>query len=535
MHKHLSELTNESGPEVAPQRDARANEREFSSWITKAAQGVCSMLENQDLREVTIAKLQAGYDTGTWTARDVVAWYLDRIERLDRSGPTLNALISVNAHVLEQADDLDARRAGGGRVGPLHGVPVLIKDQIDVAEMPTTCGSVLFRDNWPRRDAHVVARLRAAGALMLGKTTLGEMGAGDTHGSLFGSTRNVYDLERTAGGSSGGSGAAVSANLGAVSLGQEGYASIRRPSTWNGVVGMRPSIGLVGRGGVYDGWPSVLGSVGPMTRTVEDAAKLLDVMIGYDPSDPVTAHGVGRIRESFATGLSADALQGARIGVLRTPFGAGVDPDAPDFARVDAVFERGLEGLAAAGAILIDPIEIPDLVELIARRAHHPMHGSEAFAHYAAGLANPPFRTKADAMASPAYQDVSIQMKQRWARDATQAEYATFLEARDVLRTNLLKVMADNGLDAIVHKAIEHEPTLIRDGVNPPYVNHKGAPHINTYLGDVPSIVVPAGMTSAGLPAGLCFLGRPYDDVAMVRFAYAFEQQANGRVPPEMF
>lgn len=491
-------------------------------------------MNNLDLTEITISRLQDGYRSGAWTARDVVVWYLDRIRRMDKQGAALNAVISINDRIEEQAEELDARLAAGGMVGPLHGVPILIKDQIDVAEMPTTCGSVLFRDNWPRRDASVIARLRAAGALMLGKTTLGEMGAGDTHGSLFGSTRNVYDPERTAGGSSGGSGAAVSANFATVALGQEGYASIRRPSTWNGVVGMRPSTGLVSRGGVYDGWPSVLGSVGPMTRTVEDAARLLDVMVGYDPADPVTAHGVGRLRGPFVEALAADGLRGVRLGVLRTPFGSGVEPAAADFARVEAVFDKGLEALAAAGATLVDPIEIADLVALIARRAHHPTHGAEAFATYAAGLPEPPFRSKAEAMASAVYDDVSIPMKQRWSRDPTPAEYASFLEARDVLRTNLLKVMADHGLDAIVHKAIEHEPTLIRDGVNPPYVNHKGAPHINTYLGDVPSIVVPAGLTSAGLPAGLCFLGRPYDDVAMIRYAHAFEQQAQARVVPDL-
>ncbi len=465
----------------------------------------------------------------------MVAWYLDRIERIDRAGPALNSIISVNESIIDQAREQDARLAATGQlVGPLHGVPVLIKDQIDAMEMPTTCGSVIFRDNWPKRDATVIAKLREAGALMLAKTTLGEMGAGDTHGSLFGSTRNVYDQERTAGGSSGGSGAAVSANLGAVSLGQEGYASIRRPSTWNGVVGMRPSIGLVSRGGVYDGWPSVLGSVGPMTRTVEDAARLLDSMIGYDPIDPVTAHGYGKIKESFVDALSADGLKGVRLGVLRTPFGAGVEPDAADFKRVEAVFETGLKALAAAGAELVDPIGIPDLTALIAQRAHHPAHGAGAFAEYVSRLENPPFRSKAEAMASPAFAEVTPQMKQRWSRDNTAEEYARFLEARDVLKTALLKVMADHGLDAIVHKAIEHEPTLIRDGVNPPYVNHKGAPHINTYLGDVPSIVVPAGLTSAGLPAGICFLGRPYDDVAMIRYAYAFEQQAKGRVAPRL-
>ena len=158
-----------------------------------------------------------------------------------------------------------------------------MKDQADIEGMPTTLGSVLFKDYMPGRDCFVVAKLKKAGVIFLGKVTLGELGGGDTHGSLFGSTRNVYDLERTAGGSSGGSGASVSANFCTVAVGQEGFASIRRPAIWNGVVGMRPTIGLVSRGGVYGGWPTINGSLGPMARTVTDLAKLLDGMVGYDP------------------------------------------------------------------------------------------------------------------------------------------------------------------------------------------------------------------------------------------------------------
>lgn len=486
----------------------------------------------QDIAEITITRLQEGYAAGEWTVREVVEWYLDRIARLDKAGPAINAVISTSASALDDADALDRHFREHGPMGPLHGVPILIKDQIDARELPTTCGSILFRNNWPRRDATVIAQLRAAGALMLGKTTLGEMGAGDTHGSLFGSTRNVYDLERTAGGSSGGSGAAVSANFCTVALGQEGYASIRRPSIWNGVVGMRPSTGLVSRGGVYDGWPSVMGSIGPMTRTVEDAARLLDALVGYDPLDPITAHGVGKLQGRFTDALHPDGLRGVRLGVLRTPIGDGSEPDAPDFARVGEVFETALGALRAAGAELVDPIEIEGLTELLACRASHPTHGADAFETYAADLPDAPYRTKAEAMASPEYPDVTIMMQKRWARESTPEAYGRYLEARDLLMTRLLKVMADNRLDAIVHKAIEHEPTLIRDGVNPPYVNHKGAPSINTFLGTVPSIVVPAGYTSVGLPAGIAFLGRPYDDLAMVRYAYAFERETGARRPP---
>ncbi len=192
---------------------------------------------------------------------------------------------------------------------------------------------------------------KKAGAIIIGKATLGELGGGDTHGSLFGSTKNPYDLERTAGGSSGGSGASVSANFCTVAVGQEGFASIRRPSTWNCVSGMRPTAGLVSRGGVYAGWPSVNGSLGPMARTVTDLAKLLDNMVGYDPDDPVTARGVGRMPESFTKFLDHNGLKGARIGILRESMGYDAEPGSEDFAKITEVFDKAVNDLKAAGAV----------------------------------------------------------------------------------------------------------------------------------------------------------------------------------------
>ena len=232
---------------------------------------------------------------------------------------------------MEEADRLDAAFKTSGFVGPLHGIPVIMKDQADITGLPTTLGSVLFKDYMPDRDCFVAAKLKKAGVIFIGKATLGELGGGDTHGSLFGSTRNVYDLERTAGGSSGGSGASVSANFCAVAVGQEGFASIRRPSIWNGVVGMRPTMGLVSRGGVYGGWPTINGSLGPMARTVTDAAKLLDSMVGYDPDDPVTGYGVGNTADSYSATLDKAALKGARIGILRETMGYAAEPDKRRF------------------------------------------------------------------------------------------------------------------------------------------------------------------------------------------------------------
>jgi Asp-tRNA(Asn)/Glu-tRNA(Gln) amidotransferase A subunit family amidase len=482
--------------------------------------------------DTTIADIHAAYRSGTLTARQLVEMYFDRIAAYDQQGPAINAIISTNPKALEEADRLDAAFRDTGPVGPLHGIPLIMKDQGDVAEMPTTLGSVLFEGHMPGRDAFVVARLKKAGAIFIAKATLGEMGAGDTHGSLFGSTRNVYDLERTAGGSSGGSGAGVSANFATVAIGQEGFASIRRPAIWNGVAGMRPTAGLVSRTGVFAGWPSINGSLGPMARSVVDMATVLDSMVGFDPDDPITARGVGNAPDSYSSLLDAGALKGARIGILREPMGFHAEPCSDDFNKVTEVFDQAVDDLRKAGAEIVDPVVIPDLKALLAKRARGVGDDDAAFREYVAGCANAPFASRDAVRASPLYQQASRGVHERWRSEGTaEAEYE-YLKARETLMTNLLKMMADHRLDAIVHKAVEHQPTLIRDGVNPPFVDQKGAPHINTFLVFVPSVVVPAGFTSDDLPTGITFLGRPYDDANMIRFAYAFEQATNHRRAP---
>ena len=484
------------------------------------------------VQETTIADVHAAYARGVLTARQLVQAYLDRIEAYDQKGPSINALISINPLALQQADALDAAFRQSGPVGPLHGIPIIVKDQINVVGMKTTLGSVLFCDYQPEREGFAIAKLRAAGAIFLGKATLGELGGGDTHGSLFGSTRNVYDLARTAGGSSGGSGASVSANFCTVALGQEGFSSIRRPAIWNGVVGMRPTMGLVSRDGVYGGWPAMNGSVGPMARTVADAANVLDGMVGYDPRDPATAYGVGRLAGSYARDLRNDALCGARLGILREPMGFKTETDSDDFKKVDEVFNQAVAELRSAGAEVSDPIEIPDLRKLLATRAKDAAVDDAMFELFFAE-GNAPFATRQEAMASPLFAKVVKGSQQRWMPDAPEKHHA-YLKARDVLMTNLLKVMADHRLDAIIHKAVEHQPTLIEHGIKPPFVDQKGAPHINTFLMFVPSVVVPAGFTRDGLPAGITFLGRPYDDAKMLQLAFAYEQATLHRRPPAL-
>ncbi len=485
-----------------------------------------------DILETTIDQVHAAYKSGTLTCRQLVQMYLDRIAAFDQKGPAINAIISLNPDALKEAERLDAAWKVSGAVGPLHGIPIIMKDQGDATPMPTTLGSLLFKDYYPERDAFVVDKLKKAGAIILAKATLGELGGGDTHGSLFGSTKNPYDLERTAGGSSGGSAASVSANFSTVAVGQEGFASIRRPSTWNCVSGMRPTAGLVSRTGVYAGWPSVNGSLGPMARTVTDLAKLLDVMVGYDPEDPVTARGVSHIPESFTQFLDQNGLQGARIGILRESMGYDAEPGSADFNKITEVFDRAVADLKAAGAEIVDPVVIANLKALLAKRAGSFADEEESFKNFLARSEKPPYASRAQAMRSPEFQKVVKGARERWARSPSADAHYQYLKAKEELMTNLLQVMAEQKLDAIVHKSVEHQPTLIKDGINPPYVDQKGAPHINTFLVYVPSIVVPAGFTRDNLPAGVTFLGRPYDDGNMIKFAFAYEQATRHRKPP---
>jgi len=483
------------------------------------------------LMEATVADIHTAFASGDLSARELVEMYLARIAAYDQQGPTINAVITLNEHALAEADALDAYYKASGPKGSLHGIPILVKDQVDTVGMPTTLGSVLFKDYFPDTEGMAIQQVKAAGAIILGKVTLGELGGGDTHGTLFGSTRNPYDLERTAGGSSGGSGASAAANFATLTIGQEGFASIRRPSAWNSCVGMRPTVGIVSRAGAYGGGPERQGSLGPITRTVEDLARLLDVLKGYDPEDPATAYAVGRVPESYAVGLDRSALQGARIGIIRESMASNSEPDSADYQQVTAVFDQAITDLEAAGATVVDPITIPSLNELLAKRAGAP--GEANFLEWMLRSKNPPYPTMADLEATPEYEEIWKRRSAGRPRVAPTAEaHYAYLVAREKLMANVLKVMADHQLDAIVHKTVEHTPTLIKDGVNPPYINMKGAPHLNTFLWDVPSITVPAGFTEAGLPAGITFLGRPFTDADMIRYAYAYEQATNHRVPP---
>ena len=298
---------------------------------------------------------------GRTTARDIAAAHLARITAYDKQGPTINALIALNPRALEDADALDRERRERGPRGPLHGIPLVIKDNYETADMPTTGGSVALAGFRPGRDAVQVAKLRAAGAVILGKTNLHELAAGIiTISSLGGQTRNPYDLARTPGGSSGGTAAAVAASFAMGGMASDTCGSIRIPAANNNLFGLRGTLGLSSRTGIIPlSHTQDIG--GPLARTVTDLALLLDATVGDDPADAITAGGRDRRPESFRDGLSAGALKGTRIGVLKNLFGA-----APEDAEVSGIVRKALDEMKAQGAEIVE-ITIPGLDEVVDR------------------------------------------------------------------------------------------------------------------------------------------------------------------------
>jgi amidase len=487
--------------------------------------------------EASIDDIHTALRSGRLTTRQVVQSYLDRINTYDKQGPNINSVITINPNALAEADRLDAAFPTSGLVGPLHGIAILVKDEIDTSGMPTTLGTLVFRDYRPPKDAFVIDKLRKAGAIILGKSTLSEFAAGDTYGSIFGVTRNPYDLERTVGGSSGGSGAALAANFSTVTIGEETVASIRRPAAWNAVVSLRPTPGLVSRTGMWDGYPTLHAQMGPMARTVRDLAKLLDGMVGYDVEDPVTALGVGKVEGSYTKYLDQGALNGARIGILRESIGNQSEPNALDFKIVDAAFEKNVAELKAAGAILIDPIVIPNLKRLLATRERNPIETDAALELYLARNPGSPFKTRQDIISSPdidkSFPPPNVARYKTPSAPLNAARYVEYVRARDELMISIAKIIADNKLDAIVHKSVEHEPSLIKNGINPPYETTRGVPTLNTFLIFAASMTVPSGFTSNNLPVGITFFGLPYSEPMLLKLAYSYEQATHHRVPPK--
>ena len=484
------------------------------------------------LEEATVATIHAAFRAGTLTATQLVQGYLARIAAYDRRGPALQALITVNPKALEEAARLAAEyRAKKGRVGPLHGIPVILKDNFDTKDMPTTGGNVAMRDSRPASDAFTVARMRAAGALILAKGNLQEFARGGVSiSSLGGQVRNPYDLTRTPGGSSGGTGAAIAANFAVLGTGSDTGQSIRSPASANALVGVRPTRGLVSRGGVMPN-SFTQDEVGPIARTVKDAALLLGVMAGFDPRDPVTALGVGKAPASYAAALDARALRGARIGVLGNLYG-----QEPRHAEVNRVMEEAMRTMEAQGATLVR-FTLPEFDALAANVSTDRWEARAAFDKYFAelGPGQPvtSFRQLVDSRtASP---DIQKTMEAEIAIEDGLADpsYRERMLHRDKLRVLVAAKMAELALDAILYP-------LQRVLVAP--VGQADQPERNGVLSHgtgFPAVTFPAGFSAPtasapiGIPIGAELLATDFSEPRLLALAYAFEQATHARKAPQ--
>jgi amidase len=490
--------------------------------------------------EASIAQLQSEMGSGRLTAHALTAHYLTRIDALDRNGPQLHAVIEVNPDALAIADALDVERKAGHVRGPLHGIPVLIKDNIATADaMQTTAGSLALVGHKPPHDAFIVSRLRDAGAVILGKTNLSEWANWrSTHATSGwsgrgGQTRNPYALDRNPCGSSAGSGAAIAANLAVVAVGTETDGSIVCPSSINGLVGIKPTLGTVSRSGIIPIAASQ-DTAGPMARSVADAAILLDVLAASDPEDVVTAKSRGRApKRGFAGVLDGEGLKGARIGVIRKL--AGFHPE------VDTAFDAAIEALKKAGATVIDDVTLPYLGKYDDdENAVLQYEFKDGIARYLATLIDPAApRTLADLIAFNT-RESSREMPLFEQELFDQSEARGPLSDADYRKAHAraLRLAGRLGIDAALKS--KHLDALIAPTIGPAWVND----YINGdhYLGGTisqapaiagyPHVTVPMGAVR-GLPVGLSFVGPAWSDAKLIRYADTFERATRARRPPD--
>ena len=490
-----------------------------------------------ELDEVTIPELQEGMKSGKFTARSVVEKYTARIEEIDKSGPAINSVIEMNPDAPAIAEALDRERKAKGPRGPLHGIPVLVKDNIDTADrMMTTAGSLALVGWKPPKDSFVVQKLRAAGAVILGKTNLSEWAnirsSHSTSGwsGRGGLTRNPYALDRNACGSSSGTGAGISANLAAVGIGTETDGSIVCPSSSNGLAGIKPTVGLVSRAGIIPISHSQDGA-GPMCRTVRDAAILLGALAGVDPGDPATAANGGKAQTDYAQYCDASGLKGARIGVARKYFGFN---DA-----VDAMMERSLDLMKTEGATLIDPADIETFGKFGASELLVLMYELKADLNaYLARLGpDAPVHTLKDVIdfndrnrqKEMPYFGQDLFLKAEAKGPLTDKEYVDAL-AKDhqLARAEGIDALMDkHQLDAIV--APTAGPAWLTDLINGDH--DSGGSSNAAAVAGYPNINVTAG-SIYGLPVGISFFGRAWSEPTLIKLAYSFEQASKARQTP---
>ena len=489
-----------------------------------------------DLDQATIADLSTAFAAGTLTSEQLVQRFLARIDAYDRKGPSIHAVMALNPKALELARSLDAERKAKGPRSPLHGIPVVLKDNVDTADLPTTGGSVLLEGSLPPDDAFIVKKLRAAGAIILAKVNLSEFASAAPLSSLGGQTLNPHDLTRTPSGSSGGTGAAIAAGYAVLGIGTDTGGSVRGPSTANGIVGLKPTLGLLSRDGII---PLALSfdTAGPMARSVYDIAAMLGVMAGVDASDAATTRGQGRASTDYTTFLKSDALKGARIGVARDFFGADEE--------VDWVMESALDAMRRSGATTVD-VRYPRWILDGKGEFYNAVRWPEFPVQIAQYLATtgPKYPKTLDELIARARQFTStrdggvVPNNPRWSlfvreQSSGSLDDPRYLAVRDhvlpAVRMVVEGMLAEQKLDAIVYPTSSRRPALLAGPADPP--STPSATNIANLTG-FPDLIVPAGFTSGALPVGISFFGPAFSEARLLALGYAFERVTQARRLP---
>lgn len=482
-----------------------------------------------DVSELSITDIHQAYKAGEYTSEQLVNAYLKQIKKFNDK---LNAITTINPEAIKIAQKLDVEYQKTGKLRPLHGIPILVKDNINTKGLATTGGSLALQNFVPDEDAFIIKKLLKAGAIIIAKTNMAEwaFSAKHTESSTFGTTHNPYNLDYVPAGSSGGTAAGVASNLGTIGLGTDTGNSIRGPSSHNALVGFRTTIGLISREGII---PLILRNdvVGPMCRSVEDATKVLDVMVGYDPKDPVTKNSKGKIPDNYTQFLQKDGLKGARIGVLRE-----ISNDHPD-PEVLALFEKSLVDMQNLGAEIVDTINIPDFATL-KKNQWCVEFRKDIEAYLATYVKNDTIQTIEDIVrigTSSTYAKKQLEFFGSNSGRMGNPEITCGGLYDDVkrvaFREAIEKRIDELKLDAIVYPTWNNKPARIvafekeYKGDNSQII----APHTGQ-----PAFTVPMGFTKGKLPAGLQFLGSMYDEPTLIKLVYSYEQGAKHRVPPNL-
>ncbi|MBT8220647.1 MAG: amidase [Bacteroidia bacterium] len=482
-----------------------------------------------DLAELTIEDIHQAFQEGKYNSQNLVQAYIERIENYN---DTINAISIINPDAMNSAKLLDEEMAKSGKLRPLHGIPLLVKDNINTRGLPTTAGALSLKDYVPEEDAFIIKKLVDAGAIILAKTNMAEWAFSPMHteSSTVGTTRNPYNLDYVPAGSSGGTGAGIAANFGTIGLGTDTGNSIRGPSAHAALVGFRTTLGLVSRSAIV---PLYLRNdvVGPMCRTVKDATRVLEVIAGYDSTDYITRYSEGKIPSNYRQFLNKEGLKGARIGAFRDIHKNPADPE------IIALYDRALEDMKQMGATVIDSIKIPNFDELGSNQWCADFRQDiEAFLETYVQSDN--LETLEDILrvgtrSSHAESRLALFAANvgRWQNPELPCQDAYQDTLRIAFRSAIEQVMDEMKLDAIVYPSWNNRPARIQQFRE----EYKGDNNqiISPHTGQ-PAFTVPMGFINGGLPAGLQFLGRMYDEPTLIRLTYAYEQGTDHRKPPDL-